>query len=245
MNLRRWQPTIGVIHPRISLGMPYSLNQVEQTSRKAARGAGLSWGLADEVGKALRWLHSYGLDGIPVLVEALCRHAQYEYSQLVPVSLCGRWHAKCGVLDPLAVGASLSDCLPLLHTTVIQTEMIAYPLLVAGFIGTAAEIEDLAFTLTWPQVRLQCRRGGMKITAEPRAVTTETASFIHCKLSDFAECAERETDLPAQWQAPHCGEIVIESAVWNRLEQYMHRTYVEASEASRMAGAGAGLHDND
>ena len=47
--------------------MTWSLNEIETLSRKAARGAGLSWGLAEEAGKATRWLAAAGLPGPQVL----------------------------------------------------------------------------------------------------------------------------------------------------------------------------------
>jgi len=42
-----------------------SLNEIEAQLRKAARGAGLSWGLAEEAGKAGRWLAMHGIDALP------------------------------------------------------------------------------------------------------------------------------------------------------------------------------------
>ena len=36
--------------------MTYSLYEIEVTGKRAARGSGFSWGLAEEAGKATRWL---------------------------------------------------------------------------------------------------------------------------------------------------------------------------------------------
>ena len=36
--------------------MHASLNEIESLCKKAARGAGMSWGLAEEAGKAAKWL---------------------------------------------------------------------------------------------------------------------------------------------------------------------------------------------
>ena len=41
--------------------MSYSLNEYEALALRAARGAGLSWGLAEEAGKAVKILSSLGL----------------------------------------------------------------------------------------------------------------------------------------------------------------------------------------
>ncbi|RED11766.1 hypothetical protein POI8812_02862 [Pontivivens insulae] len=47
--------------------MTLSLNEVQSLARKAARGAGFSWGMADEAGRAVRFLHEWGLDGAATL----------------------------------------------------------------------------------------------------------------------------------------------------------------------------------
>jgi len=88
-----------------------SLNQVEHTARKAARAAGYAWGLADEVGRALRWLHAYRLPGASMLAAHLdCVGGDDGGGKFMgPESLTGVWRAAAGVLDPLLTGASLAD----------------------------------------------------------------------------------------------------------------------------------------
>ncbi len=51
--------------------MSWSLNEIEGLARKAARGSGLSWGLAEEAGKATRWLCAAGLPGADALAGLL------------------------------------------------------------------------------------------------------------------------------------------------------------------------------
>jgi len=51
-----------------------SLNEVETTGAKAARGAGFSWGLAEEIGRAARRVALFSGEWGPALV-ALLRHA--------------------------------------------------------------------------------------------------------------------------------------------------------------------------
>lgn len=43
--------------------MSYSLNETEALVRKAARGAGYSWGEAEDAGRAVRWLEARSLPG--------------------------------------------------------------------------------------------------------------------------------------------------------------------------------------
>ena len=230
----------------------YSLNQTELTARKAVRGAGLPWGLADDAGKAVRWLHARGLGGVAALAALLAHHDYTKASALGPVSLQGVWRATGGVLDPLLSGASLSDCFAAPEDRVVETATMAYPLLAAGFIGNVAEIEDRAFTVTWPQVRLQCRGGNLRIQGTPEAVDAGVADFLGCQqlaAGEFMESADSaesaEYALPKARDWPPRTETRVDAEAWSRLEEYARRTYVKGSAASRLAGAGAGLQDND
>lgn len=51
--------------------MSWSLIEVEALSKKAAKGAGYSWGEAEDAAKAVRWLEARGLDGASALVNHL------------------------------------------------------------------------------------------------------------------------------------------------------------------------------
>ena len=46
-------------------------------------------------------------------------------------------------------------------------------------------------------------------------------------------------------EVEYTGPVDIEDEIWEGLSTFAHRTYVPASEASRLKGAGAGLTDND
>ena len=46
-----------------------SLSEIETTSKRASRGVGFSWGIAEEVGKCIRLLELFGLPGIKNLNE--------------------------------------------------------------------------------------------------------------------------------------------------------------------------------
>lgn len=51
--------------------MSFSLNEVEALAKRATRGAGYTWGMAEEAGKATRWLCAHGQDGCAVLATLL------------------------------------------------------------------------------------------------------------------------------------------------------------------------------
>ena len=41
-----------------------TLSEIDTTSKRATRGVGFSWGIAEEVGKNMRLLELFGLSGI-------------------------------------------------------------------------------------------------------------------------------------------------------------------------------------
>ena len=51
--------------------MSYSLNEYEALCKKAARGSGMHWGQSEEVGKAARFLGTYGLDDGRLVLRAI------------------------------------------------------------------------------------------------------------------------------------------------------------------------------
>ncbi len=81
--------------------MSYSLNEYEALALRAARGAGLSWGLAEEAGKAVRILSSLGLESAQILLEALEAPKSNSALLLGP--------QLCDAPDQLSKGLSESD----------------------------------------------------------------------------------------------------------------------------------------
>ena len=219
--------------------MKVSLNQIEQTARKAARGAGLAWGLADEVGRAMRWLHTYGLNGAALLAAHLDGDGGDDFGgpPAAPLALTGVWRAAAGPLDPLVTGASISDCIDAMPRDGIQTAAIARPLLAAAFIGGAAESEGLAFEVTWRGCVLRCARGRVQVRG---ALDAALADCMHCRPAEPRAGAFR-----GPFRAPRLGETTVDARAWSRLNRHARRTHVPATPASRQTGAGAGLRDND
>lgn len=214
--------------------MKVSLNQIEQIARKAARGAGYAWGLADEAGRAVRWLHAYRLNGAAALaahLDGIGGAGDFDYAARAPAALTGVWRAAAGPLDPLATGAAMSDSIDAMPGDGLETAAVAYPLLVAGFVGCAAESEDAAFEVTWRACVLHCARGRARASGAVDAAITPLMRYKPC--ADF------------RGRAPRIGEATVDAEAWSRLEHHAGRTHVPATAASRLAGAGAGLRDND
>lgn len=218
--------------------MSWSLNEIESLARKAARGAGLSWGLAEEAGKATRWLTAAGLPGPEALADLLTRNDGADYDMLCPVEAReAHWSAKGGTLCPLVAGAALCDRAEALaagdNMTLGQT---ASPMLLLPYLAAAAQLAGRGLRVSW---------GELTVTlAGDMHLQPANANALHAPLADSVriECTgTRLADAPP----PAKGRGQMPPDVQQRLNAFAQRTYAPATEASRLAGAGAGLTDND
>ncbi len=219
-----------------------SLNEIEQTVRKAARGCGLPWGVADEVGKAIRWLHGFGLNGIYGLNAVLDRYDHQNSRGYAPMSLTGVWQAPAGTLSPLLTGPSLCDCMEMLAQQPIVTGKIAHPVLTAGFLGQKALIADQPIRLEWSSVTLEFHRAQLAISGNRADLNINICDALRCTRMPRSKYVG---PTPGKVLDAASGGVAIDDALWEKLEGRAHLTYVAATEASRLAGAGAGLSDND
>jgi hypothetical protein len=119
--------------------MTWSLNELEAETRKAIRGAGLSWGLSEDGGKAVRWLAAHGVDPLPALRDVLDRHDRGAIAATFPLTDAGAWHADAPIC-PITLGVTLCDCADRLAAHACVAGPVARPLLLAPFMATAARI---------------------------------------------------------------------------------------------------------
>jgi hypothetical protein len=201
--------------------------------KRAARGAGHHWGIAEEAGKAARWLAARGLPGPELLAGLLERTDGRRYAELAPEAADGLWRAPSGPLCPLIAGAALVDRAERIAAGGIALGPVSFPLLLAPYLAMAAKVSGAAMTLAWP--------GGAVTVFPDGRVSAEGA--LAAPAADSATCgmAAPEAGSAPDSRGPH----VVADSAWSRLEALAQRTYAPATEASRILGAGAGLSDND
>ncbi|WP_306152934.1 DUF3726 domain-containing protein [Roseovarius sp. MMSF_3281] len=214
--------------------MSWSLNEIETLSRKAARGAGLSWGLAEEAGKAARWLTAAGLPGPQVLADLLTRNDGAEYEALCPMEAEeGTWVAKGGTLCPLISGAVLCDNAQRLQQGKVSLGRTAAPMLLLPYLDAAARQCGTALTVQW---------NGTTITLGNAAQTT--GNGLDAPMAEKITISPTPVACPAPPVARrNRGDMPADVA--RRLTAFAERTYAPETEESRLSGAGAGLTDND
>ena len=230
--------------------MRFSLNQIEHNTRKAVRGVGLDWGLAEEAGRAVRWLESIDLPSVYQLAQHLKNIEHVEEARLRIEQHDGHWRALQGVASPLLVGPSLSDCInagslgaagshEIYPDRILRIYNVAYPLLCAGYTGVASAQSGRWVRLVWDDIKVYCCPDGMGFSGNRGDLEAASTSAVDVQLLKPDELL---MDIFWALSSDPCN-VGMED--WKVLEQYAHRTYVEATEASRLAGAGAGLSDND
>lgn len=212
-----------------------TLAETESYLRKAARARGLDWGIAEEAGKAARWLAAFNLPGPEILFAHLQQLSGDEYRQFIPDCAFEPWQAPGGWLCPIITGAALADrSAQLLDGHSFQLATTAYPLLLAATVGQAARCHHQVFTTSWAEVRVSCFENGLSIEGNHDDLLLAEVDRVSCQRGD----------LDAPQQLPSTMAYGIDADLFKRIDQLAFQTYAPATAASR-AGAGAGLTDND
>ncbi len=210
----------------------YSLAEIDAQCRKAARGAGCEWGIAEEAGRAARWLAAYGLPG-PKVLAALFSSARA--CKLTAPEAAGAWCSEKPIC-PLTLGTALADRAALMAKDGgFSADRVAWPLLMLPQAGRASEALGSPVTVRWDGFSAICTPEGLWVGDNAGMLAAVGAAF-HC-----APVAATEENL----SAPGREAYAVADADWRILADFAHRTYAPATEASRLAGAGAGLTDND
>lgn len=209
--------------------MTFALIEVEATAKKAARGAGYSWGLAEEAAKAARWLCVQGMDGCAVLARLLEQGFGTDLAAHVPASLQSPWQGDKS-LCALASGASLSDCAARLDGDGIRLKNVTEPALLLPFAATAARRNGGTVTVTCDGVTAVTDGRGVSLDGEMPRTAAEVSVSFGGTMGEARVLHSRATPAPDAWDS---------------LNKFAHATYAPDTEESRLLGAGAGLTDND
>lgn len=202
--------------------MIYSLSEIDANCKKAARGAGLSWGYAEEAGKAARWLAAHQLAGASLLAGYLSlRHENPEDYQ--------GSHPRC----PLLAGAALCDGGhdDTKHSIVFAD--VVCPLLLLPYLAQLSQATGKGLRIQWLNTDINCRNG-MILIKESDSIATDEATHVSCYwleddgISTINSLYVRPQGVVGQF---------IKNKDWQALESLAHNTYVPATEESRL-GAG-------
>jgi len=202
-----------------------SLNEIETTVLKAARGAGYGWGLAEEAGAAARWLAEHDLPWGASVGTVLADNT---------VRLVGSQRA---MSNPLVAATWACDDLAIDAGTPLNLTAVVAPLWLAAVVGVGSRGKPVRVSMEWPQTALLTLRGALQQAVGDLANAGPAPVCIRTRhLAGEAVVVARTPS-----QRGRC----VEEAVWRLLTDLEKRTYVPASVRSRERGAGAGISDND
>lgn len=212
-----------------------SRNEIEQLCQKAARGAGMSWGLAEEAGFAAGWLAMQGLDGPDALLAQLQTADGRAWSEICPTVKPREFRAaEGGQLCPIALGSALCDHVALAATRCdsLRVGPVTHPILLLPFLADMARARQHGIRIEWS--------GGRVDVATDGATTGDVEALRQAALLE----ADLLVDIaPPRPNRAQVALPPVSADTLGALNAFAMRTTVPASAASR-AGAGA-EGDND
>lgn len=208
-----------------------SLSEIEALALKAARGAGLSWGMAEEAGYATRWLAEQGIDGPALLLTRLDQLSTVT-GAAAPPQINGRRWSPTGpaALCPLVTGVALNDFAMLPEGPVqgsVRVGPVATPALLLPFVAMIAARSDAGFRVVWDGCVAIVSKAGLCRISASAAMMADATEVV--RISPCPPPASRLRSLAS---------FATTAAALRALDIYASRTYVPASEHSRR-GAGA------
>ncbi len=189
-----------------------SYNEILNTARKAASGAGLPFGVAEEMGLAAVWLSRRGLDGVRVVIDAVNGPGRAQVLKGLSTIDLLQAHE-----DPPVRNIDAGLC----------------ALLIVGLAGAAETATGVRFCVRTDRIAMplgEADAARLRLLQETPVITLERLAGIPADRAGYAP-------------APRPPATDLET--FNAASLLAAKTYVPASESSRLTGAGAGTSDND
>ena len=116
-----------------------SLSEIETAVKRASKAVGFSWGNSEEVGKSIRLLELFGLEGVRNLNNYYKEKSSKKFKDLSLIN-----EKNMNSLEsfcPIILGISFLDQIKKMESLKkIQFNKIAYPLIFLSFVSRASEI---------------------------------------------------------------------------------------------------------
>ena len=208
--------------------MSWSLRETRALAVKAAKGAGMPWGLAEEAGFAVFWLQGYGAPGAKALAEYLS-WSDRPATAVAPPPPFGGQPDPSVLYCPISLGAAISDAR---MRAPADLGCVRAPLLLIPFVAAATTSGSQC--LEWNHTEVLVSQSGFEVAPPDRPLDVVQAQ---CRLTTCRR------ELPISARSTRVPETEDEHIA--TLEAFAARTYAPATEQSRLTGAGSNLADND
>ena len=201
-----------------------SLSEIETAVKRASKAVGFSWGNSEEVGKSIRQLELFGLQGIKNLNQYYKDKASKKFEDLNLISETNETslEAYC----PIILGISFLDQIKTIENfKTIKFKKVAYPILFLSFLSRASEISGKKIHAVFDQTEILLN---LNVNISSNFFNQEFPEFANEIEIKFIDNKDNFNDLD-----------------WNSLYKLAEDTFVEESDSLKQGAAGAGLTDND
>jgi len=201
-----------------------SLSEIETLAKRSSRAAGFSWGVAEEVGKNIRLLELFGINGIKNLnyYFRIKKNNNFETLNLITNKNKTTKFDFC----PIIIGLNFLDQVRSLESIgEIEFEKISYPILFLPFISRASEIIGRKIELKIDNRTFLLNHNISIYSNSLQEGVVEIGNSISIKFLDNKDS--------------------FKEIEWKELYKLSENTFVEENESLKNIGAGAGLTDND
>jgi len=200
----------------------YSLSELDTISKRASRAAGFSWGISEEIGKAIRNLELFGLPGIKNLSLYLKKIKKNHPEKIKKLEKENKSKELC----PIYCGvAFLDQCNLLEKLKIIKFYNVHYPLLILPFISKSSEILGKKLLIQYNDTSFLANFN--------KSILLKNIDTQICHLTSEIRIEILENNNSFSEQD------------WKELYKLSEETFVDETESLRSKGAGAGLTDND
>ena len=211
-----------------------SISEFEAIILKAFRGAGYSWGLSQEAGRAAAWLALRRLPSAASFATLLQQIEGQSLESLAPRRIDGEWCRSEHPICPVITGTAISDFGWTAGSNIIVGPVFSSMILIP-FAASCAVSAATDLSITIDDEELFINSAGK--------LCTELTGFDARQASSVRIAGHNGTDellyVPAM-----CRRVPVTESELQIFQSLAHLTYVAASDESR-SGAGAGLTDND
>jgi hypothetical protein len=200
-----------------------SLNEIDTTAKRASKAVGFSWGIAEEVGKSISLLETFGLPGLTNLNQY---YKIYKNKKFQNVSLISKSNISKIPYCPIISGINFLDQIfALQELSEIDFENFAFPILFIPFLSRSSEIIG--------------KKVFLKIDEKEFLLNFNQSIYSNYLNGDIVEKA---TKIKVKFVE---NKNTFNEKEWKELYTLSEETFVEESEELKQTAAGAGLTDND
>tara|TARA_Y100000816_G_C25997012_1_gene520818 strand:- start:199 stop:810 length:612 start_codon:yes stop_codon:yes gene_type:complete len=201
-----------------------SLSEIDTISKRASRAMGFSWGEAEEIGKSIRLLELFGLQGIKTLNQYynIKPNQNFENLNLIKEKNISEKNPYC----PISLGINFLDQIRSIEKfKKITFNNVVFPLLMLPFLSRSTEIIGKRINIKFNKVEILLNLNVnilSNLLSQNYPINTDNVEIFFLENKDnFSE-----------------GE-------WKSLYKISEETFVEETDSLKQGAAGAGLTDND